>query len=204
MALFKDTHCVHCGNRTKMISRVKLENDQYICGKCTSKIPMVLSQELTGRSYEEFLHLDNYMKEVNPQLKSRFRETHKFYGVRLDTAHDILCLSELLPEVYVKLSDVSEFDLKYVADEVNDGWLGVKVTGKVFLRVRADDIFLFIDKVMARNVKANAKTKGLMGKKVIYDNPAGMDEFLQHYEAASQHALNELLRQINRQIDALE
>lgn len=204
MALFKEKLCTHCGKKTNMLTRIKLENDEYICGKCVDKMPSEMSEELTGRPYGDFFYLRNYVDEVNPVLAKRFRETHKFHGIHLDTAHDLFYLDGLYPTIYFQLKDLDEFELEFTPDEVKDGFLGAKVTGKIYLRVRIEELLLFVDKVIAKDVKASAKIGGVVSKKVTYENPKGMDEFIHHMLAAREHALNAEIDRLSRELDDAE
>ena len=165
---------------------------------------MEISQELTGRSYDDFLNLDTYVREINPKLEKRFRETHKFHGVHLDTAHDLLYLDGYYPTIYIQLKDVDELELEFVADEVKEGFFGAKVTGKIYLRARVEEVLLFVDKVIAKDVKADAKVGGIIGKKVTYENPKGMDEFIHHLYAARKHALDEEVYRLTHELDSAE
>ena len=193
MALFKEVLCVHCGKKTNMLTRTKLDDGQYICGKCVENIPSELSRELTGRSYEDFLYLRGYMDQVNPMLKNMFRETHKFHGIHIDTAHDLFYLDGMYPTTYFHFKDLSECQLEFVPDEVKDGFFGAKVNGKIYLRLRVDSLYLYKDEIIAKDVKAAAKIGGIMSKKVTYENPKGMDEFVHHLHGAWKHALDEEL-----------
>lgn len=204
MALFKEKMCVHCGQKTNLLTRVSLENDQYLCGKCTSRIPSGITTELKGHSYDDFLWLDHYMKKISPKLKKMFRETHRFYGIVLDSAHDIIHLegSLLVCDMYCPLDYISEFTLEFVPDKVKDGIFSTKVTGKVFLRLRADELLWFEDREIASNIKASARTAGWSGNRVVYENPKGMDDFCTHFEMARLHAIEARFR-LNQEAEGL-
>lgn len=204
MAFFKEKPCAHCGKKTNMLTRVKLNNDQYICGKCLDKFPTEISQELTGHSYEEFLNIYNYINKVNPTLKKQFRETHKFHGIHIDTTHELFYLDFVSPTTYLQFKDLSDCNLEFSADEVKDGFLGAKVTGKIYLKLRMDNMLLYVDKVIATDIKASAKVSGVMNKKVTYENPKGMDEFIRHFGLAWNRAITQNIDMLLSQSDYLE
>ena len=191
MALFKEKSCAHCGKRANMLTRIKLVDDRYICGKCVDKIPMELSEALNGRSYNDFLVLNHYVNEINPQLEKRFHETHRFHGIHLDAANELFYLDGYYPTIYCRLGELNEFEMQFAPDEVKDGFFGAKVIGKIYLRLRINKLMLFVDKVIAKDVKAEAKVSGFGSKNVTYQNPRGMDEFLHHFNGALRHALEQ-------------
>lgn len=189
MALFKEVKCVCCGNKTNILTRTKLEDGQYLCFKCLEKIPAEMSRELAGRSYEEFETLQNYMDQIHPLLEKSFHETHKFHGISIDTANALFRLDWMYPTACFRFEDLDEFSLEFVPDEVKDGIFGTKVNGKIYMKLRINYLLLYIDKVIVRDVKASAKISGIMSKKVTYENPKGMDEFLHHFQRAWTYAI---------------
>lgn len=190
MALFKEVKCTCCGKKTNVLTRTRLEDGQYLCSKCLEMIPYELSRELEGRSYADFETLKEYMEVNNPDWDKMFRETHKFHGIHIDTANALFYLDWLHPTTYFRFVDLDEFSLEFVPDEVKEGMFGTKVTGKIYMKIRVDSMLLYMDKVLAKDVKASAKISGVMNKKVTYENPKGMDEFLHHFLRAWDYAAN--------------
>lgn len=204
MGFFKEITCAHCGKRAGMLGRVALDNDQYVCGKCMKDFPTEIQTELAGHSYQDFLRVRHYMDEINPKLKKTFHETHKYYKIHIDTAHDLFYLDDLYPTVYFRFENLKDFSLEYVADTVKDGMLSTKVNGKIFMKIGVEDLLFFRDCVLASDVKANAKVSGVINKKYTYENPKGMDDFLHHFQGAWTHAVTEVLNRYLREREAEE
>lgn len=202
MGLFKEINCVHCGKKTSMLTRAKLADGQYVCGKCTSKIPSEIMSNLGEYTYEDYKELLRYMEESETSLSKAFKETHSFYSIHIDTQHGLFYLDTMYPTVYLKFENLSDFNLTFDPDEVKEGLLGDKVTGKIYYKVKMNTPSFFIDNVLARNVKARAHVKtGIFKDKVEYDNPKGMNEFLHYFESAWDHAKNELYERLARELE---
>lgn len=199
MALFKEIPCAHCGGKTNLITRSKLSNEQYVCSKCTSNIPGAITSCLRDYNYEDFLNLKAYMEESKTQLEKVFQENHSFYGIHIDTEHELFYLDSLYPRTYLKFEDLSECSLEFIADEAKDGILGVKVTGKIFFKIKMSNPYFFKEEILKDGVKATARVeKGLFKNTVKYDNPKGMDDFIHFFNSCWNHAVDAKLARMSR------
>ena len=94
-------------------------------------------------------------------------------------------IDSMFPRVYLKLEEIIDFNMEYVAEEVKEGFLSDKVTGNIYWRLKVNFPYVFKEEVLASGVKAPAKVKkGLLKNSVKYDNPNGMNEFLQYFVSA--------------------
>lgn len=115
--LFNEIKCVHCGEKTGLMTRTKLSDGQYICSKCSSGIPLSVSGRLKEYDYDGFIRLKEYVEYSNNELSKIFRETHSFYSIHIDTEHKLFYFAKDSPYVYYKFEEISEFDLDFIADE---------------------------------------------------------------------------------------
>ena len=199
MALFKEIPCVHCGGKTNLITRSKLSDEQYVCSKCTSNIPGAITSCLRDYDYEDFLSLKAYMEESKTQLEKVFKENHSFYGIHIDTEHELFYLDSIYPKTYLKFENLSECSLEFIADEAKEGVFGVKVTGKIFFKIKMNDPYFFKDEILKEGVKTTARVeKGLFKNTVKYDNPKGMDDFIHYFNDCWTRAVNAKLERLAR------
>lgn len=190
MGLFKEKFCVHCGKKVGMM-KTTLVDGQYLCGKCTKPVPFELSKFLSDYDYDGFKSLLDYLENSENIYKKMFRETHKFFGLHLDTEHALFYLDNMYPRVYLRVDRISDCKLSFDPETIKEGFLGDKVTGNVYLKLKVDFPYIYIDDVFAKDVKASATTKGLLGKKVVYDNPKGMDQFYRAFVDCWERAVEE-------------
>lgn len=203
MGLFKEINCVHCGKKTGVLTRRKLEDGNYVCSKCMSMIPNYIATCLGEYNYEQYQDLRSYLEESENTLSKLFRENHSFYAIHIDTEHELFYIDIDYPRVYLKFEDVADFRLEYEADEVKEGLLGDKVTGKIYLKLKMYSPYFYKEAVLASNVKASANVRdGLFQKKVKYSNPKGMDDFLHYFlstwRSASDAKYARLAEELNR------
>ena len=205
MGLFKEKNCAHCGNKAGLLKST-LADGQYICAKCSKPVPYELSKFMNEYDYEGFTNLLSYLEESNKEFGKMFRETHHFHGLHLDTEHGLFYLDSMFPRIYFLMSEVNKCELDYRPETIKEGFLGDKVTGDVHIKLGVDFPYIFMDNVLARNVKASATTKGVFNKKVLYDNPKGMDTFyiafLDCWESAVKKSVREL-EQLKEELRAL-
>lgn len=199
MALFKEIHCVHCGEKTGMMNRTKLTDGNYVCTKCAKKLPIMLKAELHQYSYTEFRKLCDYVQEMETVLRKQFHATYSFYGIHIDTEHGLFKVDDFDRAVILKFENLSDFTLDYQPDEVKDGVFSTKVTGKLYYKMKMNFPYVFRDGVLAERVKSSAQIKeGLFKKKAIYSNPAGMDEFIYHFNQIWNQEVNAMYDPLTR------
>ena len=190
MALFKEISCACCGGKTNLLTRTKLSDGNYICSKCASKIPAGATTNLSHYDLNGYHNLVDYTTRVNSDLRLQFRQTHYFHGICLDAEHGLFYLDSLHKPVYCKLSNLSEFELSYEPEEVREGLLSDKVKGNIRLRMKVEFPYQYKDEVLAFNVKSSCTIhNGLFKSKAVYENPKGMDDFLQTFHRAWNGAL---------------
>ncbi len=208
MGLFKEIMCVECGAKTGLLSRTKIDGEQYLCSKCTSSVPSYIKKYLGEYSHENFKNLLFYLQTTNPELEKKFKQTHSFYGIHLDAVNGIFCFDTGLfsKSIYLELESLADFDLVYKAEEFKEGMLSDKVIGEICFGVKMMHPYFCYEDVIATGVKAGAK-QSFFGTKVTYSNPKGMDEFIQTFEEAWAKAREEwfaLLEEYRNKYEAEE
>ncbi len=183
MALFKEVLCAECGKKAGALLRTKLQDGNYLCFDCASKVPAFLMKNC--QSMDEYHGKIAYLEE-NSKIAEIFEENHVFSGIHLDTTHHYFYVNALSqsPKVYLNFADVEQFDLAFIAKEYKDGVIsGKKVEGKITMSLRVSSPEFFFEDVIDSKAKAPAK-KGFLSNKVVYDSPVGMDEFMYYFEEA--------------------
>lgn len=204
MGLFKEIYCAHCGKKTGLLTRKKLRDEQYVCSNCMSSMPRCIKESLDEGDYENFKRVKEYISYSNNELSKIFRKTHSFYSLHIDTAHKLFYFDTDHPRVYYQMEQLSEFDLDFVADEVKEGFLSDKVTGKILITIKVDHPNWYKSDVFESYVNAKANVKGIYNKRAIYENPKGMDEFLYHFTRAWNIAREELYTRLTRELEEIE
>ena len=192
MGLFKDIYCSNCGEKTNLLTRLKLKDGQYLCSKCSSTIPSVMKETVkTDYGIKEYQDLLKYIEYSNKALRPVFRETHSYYNIHIDTEHGLLYFGYSLNEktVFFELANLAEFNLVFDAEKLKEGMLGDKVQGKLLLVVKMTDPYFYHEEILDYSAKAKAKRK-LLSSRVEYENPHGMDEFILYFETAWQSSLD--------------
>ncbi len=189
MGFFKEIYCADCGKKTNILTRTKLADEQYLCYECTADIPSYIQKCLPSYSLEQYRELKKYIEYSNNELSKLFNENHDFYSLHIDTEHEIFYFdSGLFSEpLYLKFSNINDFDLVFSPDELKESMFGDKVTGKIFFKIKMNIPYFYYEKVLAKDVKAKAKTS-FFGSKVEYENPKGMSEFLFYFLSAWRNA----------------
>lgn len=205
MKLFKDVMCVHCGNKTNILTRAKLKDSQYVCSKCTSKIPVMISKGLSDYDYEDFKELKAYLEHSNNELSKIFRENHSYYTIHIDTEHELFYLDNCYPRVYFKFEDLADFHLEFRPDEVKEGFLSSKVTGKIHLKLKMSSPYCFVEEVLDYSAKAKAEiVNGIFKSKVSYSNPKGMDDFLDYFLSTWNDASDRKYRRLAQELESYD
>lgn len=186
MSLFKEIYCAECGAKTNLLTRTKLSDNKYLCSKCTTNIPSFIKTCMDGiYSLEDYHHLMDYLKESNEVLKQKFKETGTYQSLHLDAFNGLFYIEDSMWEepVYLKLSNIVEFELLFSPDTLKEGIMRDKVYGRTLFRVGMSEPFFYYEKIIERKAKAKAK-KVFFGTKLECENPKGMDDFLLSFRAA--------------------
>ena len=202
MGLFQEINCVHCGKKTSLLTRKKLRDGQYVCSKCLAGMPSCIKEYLGDGDYNNFKNVKEYMQYSNDELSRVFRETHSYYSLHIDTEHKLFYLSSDHPRTYYKMSELSEFNLEFVPNEVKEGLFSDKVEGKLVITIKMDFPYWFKDEVFENYVSAKAKIKGMINKRALYDNPKGMDDFLHAFGRAWDQAKAEEFARLTSEIES--
>ncbi len=190
MELFKEINCGECGAKTNLFTRTKLNDEQFLCSKCTSMIPGYINKCLGDYTLEQYRELKNYIVYSNDILSKKFNENHWFHTLHIDTEHSLFYFDTgfFSKPIYFEFNNICDFDLVFSPNEIKEGFFGDKVIGKILFKLKMNNPYFYYEEIIARDVKAKAKTS-FFGSKVEYDNPKGMDEFYLYFMTAWQDAI---------------
>ena len=194
MGLFKEVLCSECGKKAGLFTRTKLADGTYLCSECTADIPAYIL-ECVPKHYdlEDFKALKRYITYSKETLKPKFSETASYEKLHIDEDNKLFYISAGFfgEPLYLEFANVSSFDMDYQAQTVKEGLIGDKVFGDVTVALSmAVPRFTYI-KVLAKDVKAKAKTN-FLGTKVTYEYPKKMEEFLIRFLTAWNEALEDI------------
>lgn len=193
MGLLSKVECAECRNPAGPIMRVKLNDGNYICSKCARIIPTyAYGNLLQDYSLDDFHAFKKYIQFSKEQLAPIFEETASYYTIHLDDTHGLFYLGNPYDKekIFLKLENVLIFDLVYNGKEFSSGVTGQKVEGDVLFEIAVSEPFFKHEEKLATGIKAKAK-KTLFGSKVSYENPKGMDDFVQAFSFAWNECLDE-------------
>ena len=193
MGIFKEINCACCGKKTNLLTRMKLQDGNYLCSECAAKIPSFLKDSVKSHyDLEDYHSFLAYIEYSNKELRPRFHETHWYYSIHIDTENKIFYLGYDINEktVFFNFHNIEAFNLVFNAEEFKEGVLGDKVKGELALILKMNNPYFYHEEILDYSAKAKAKKK-LLSNKVEYDNPKGMDEFLLFFQTAWQASLEE-------------
>lgn len=192
MGLLKKKECAICGREAKIMTRTALADGNYLCSDCGFCIPKYMETSVKNSyTIDDFNGFKNYLNTESKVLKEKFRETKSYYTLHIDAVNKIMYIGKRITEdtLFLKFSDIEEFELTFSADEFKEGILGDKVTGKVLFLIKYAYPSFYHEEVLDYAVKTSAK-KSFFGSKVSYSNPPEMDEFLEFFYKAWGKALD--------------
>lgn len=179
MKLFKDVNCAVCDNKTNVLTRFKLSDGQYICGKCAATIPSYMKESVRSQyGLEEFKKFKEYCKFSKEELEPKFDMTDSYKGVNIDENHGIFCLNmDIMGEIlYLQFKNIVDFDFEFVPEVLKEGILGDKVEGKVMFRLQMRNPEFYCELELDSSAKGRAK-KSFFGNKISYEHPEKMMDF---------------------------
>ncbi|MBQ6931163.1 MAG: hypothetical protein IJN38_03455 [Clostridia bacterium] len=179
MAIFNKQDCIHCGGSTNILTRVKLKDGKYICGKCSEVFPGSVSFHcLSNMTYKDFT---DYLvhKEENRKRLETFNVTDVYFDrVYVDMEKDWVVFSNhsmefndrermlnANPDIF-EMKDLIYYDFFYDIKSVKEGVFKDKVKADVRLIIAFNNRwypYSFDDKVL-RNHNHDAKIKGIINR----------------------------------------
>ncbi len=180
MGLLKKKECAICGGEAKMLSRAELADGNYLCKECASCIPKHMYKSIIERySLDDFNGFKNYLQTENKELKSKFRETASYFELHLDSENKLMYIGKKIENktVFIKLTDIEEFEIEFNPTEYKEGAFSDKVTGKIICLVKCSYPYFYYETVLDPYATTTLK-KSLLGKTKSYSNPENMDDFL--------------------------
>ncbi len=204
MAMFKEVTCSACGAKAGLLTRSKLKDGTYVCSQCKKKVPGYIKRSLKKYTLEDFQNMKQYLIFSKTNLKATFQETHCYKTVSLDAKHGLFCLEELGQNLYLQLHNLADFNLTFEPEKAKEGTWSDNVIGKVQLSFEMHEPYFKREVLIATGVKAPAVKKGIINKKMVYDMPKGMEDFLLAFHEAWKKALEEENRRLNMELVRLQ
>lgn len=204
MELFKEINCTVCGKKTKMLSRIKLADGNYVCADCQAHSPHYMYESITGNytltDYKKFLEYIEYSSNV---LRPIFHETHKYYSLHIDTENNLFYIGNYIDKntLFLQLCNIIDFDLVFSPEKIKEGLIGDKVQGKVLFKIKMQDPYFYYEEILDYSAKAKAK-KTFFGSNIQYENPKGMDDFMLYLRSALMSCINESHSNNKTSVDA--
>lgn len=186
MGLFKDIFCAKCGKKTRLLTRTRLADDNYLCSECTSMIPSYMVDSVCKLySYEVYNNLIEYIDYSNIALRPIFQETHTYYNLHIDIDHGLFYIGKSIDDytVFLRMRYIDDYALTFTADELKEGAFGDKITGRILFRLQMGHPAFYHEAVLDNYARVKAK-KAFFGTEYRYENPKGMDEFVLAFESA--------------------
>lgn len=186
MRPFKDIYCAKCGRKTRLLTRTRLADDNYLCSECTSVIPDHMMDSVRKcYSYEGYNNLIEYIDYSNKALRPIFRETHSYYNLHIDTEHGLFYIGSNFNDctIFLRMRYIDDYSLTFAAEEVKAGTFENKIMGKILFRIQMGHPVFYYETILDNYAKVKAK-KAFFGTEYRYENPKEMDEFLLFFESA--------------------
>ncbi len=194
MGFLNRVKCTHCGRKTAPMARRSLGDGSSICNHCQVRIPEEALKMLPDYDYASFAQLREFADKVEPVLAKCFHQTHSFFGIHLDADNGIFFVREYGQgkPFYLRTADVRSFEMhfrgkKYKARNTH---LDCKVTGEVHCIVSVNDPIYVFRGIVACGMEADGETDPLR-LQFSYDNPEGMDEFIQIFNQTVRRTIEE-------------
>ncbi len=175
--------CVNCGKEAIFLFRTKLADKNYLCKECAKIIPSYMKKSVKQHyRLEDYRDLKAYIEYSNLELRTLFQETDSYETIHLDQESGIFYIGYGIDEktMFFEFANVTSFDLVFKAEEYKDGVFREHVKGKVLMELEVESPFFHHEEIILYSAKAKAR-KALFGSKVRYENPKGMDMFLQTF-----------------------
>ena len=192
MSLLKEINCANCGEKTTMLFRTKLKDKNYLCSKCMKKIPSYMKKTVKKEySLEDYNDFKAYVEYSEQYLRPVFQETHEFHGIHIDTDNQIFYIGYGIDKntLFLNFSNLVDFDLVFKAEEFKEGIIGSKVKGDIVMGITMSNPYFNHEEILIYGAKAKAK-KALFGASVRYENPKGMDFFIEAFACAWEEAVS--------------
>lgn len=181
MGLFKEINCAECGEKTKLVMRMKLIDGNYICSKCKKAIPRFI-EKYASENYtiEDYRHVKEWAPASVEKYGSTFSVTDRYVDVEIDANNGLFKIDSSVfggkSAPILKFEDVVDFDFGFNAKEYKEGMLGGKVKGESLFCVTMREPRFYYETVLDASASASAK-KSFFGNKVTYEHPKKLQDF---------------------------
>jgi hypothetical protein len=141
-------------------------------------MPSYIEDQLENYTTEEYDEVVKYLEHSENVLAKQFIETDSYFNLKIDSINKLFCFdgSFFSEPLYLKFSQVADFDLVYSPEEYKDGFLSEKVFGTVSLKLKMNFPEFEYEYELATNVKAKAH-KRFFSNKIDYELPNNMQNF---------------------------
>lgn len=183
MGIFKDIPCAACQESTKKLSCIKLKDKNYLCSSCMKRIPSFIRKSVKKDYYiADFHTLINSINYSDEKLRPLFRETGRYYSMHIDSDNHLFYIGNSINDktVFFEFHNVLNFDLAFKAVKVKEGFVGIKVYGKILMEVDVQIPYFRFETVLDNFVSVKAQ-KIMQGTKVKYEDPQDMNAFYEYF-----------------------
>lgn len=180
MGLFKEVYCIACGEKTNMLTRMKLKDGSCLCSKCKDKLPVFMQSYVKDNySFGDYKNALQWKTDSIRQYKGVFNVTASFKDrIYLDEEHGLFTLEGYL-EGYTpvfQIADIDSYQFHFEPKEYKEGVFNGRIEGDLqfYIKMRNPDIEY--ETVLQYGVKVKVKQK-LFGEDEFGDLPEKFTTF---------------------------
>lgn len=192
MSVLKEINCAGCGIQTNLLFRTKLRDGKYVCSKCMKIFPSYMKQTAKKEyTLEEYNNFKGYLEYSEQYLQPIYRETHSFHQIGMDTNNLIFRLGYSIDKntLFLKFENLVEFDMVFKPEEYKKDLVGNKVKGDIVMGITMSNPCFKHEEILVYGAKAKAR-KALFGASIRYENPKGMDLFMDAFACAWEESMS--------------
>ena len=175
--------CSCCQKEVKSKNTVELADGNFICNQCFERVSKDFFFSPTYDTIEKVKKIIDYMVYSNTELKPIFKPDYGngYYGIEVDPVNGLIKLGNT--EWFFKLSDIQDFDVKFVPKEYSQGLSlkKCKVIGDIVFEAtvkESDTVPLaFYNGTLMFDQKVTGRFDSIASTNITVDNPPDMDRF---------------------------
>lgn len=173
MGIFRKAKtCPSCGTTVKGTEQTVFEgrNPFVLCKNCAGKIhPQILDYAKKNWEIEDYKDYIAW-EEATKEERSHFDpDVNKTYNVKIDTRHNLFALgSGKKGGMVFRFADLLNYELKFAAEKVEEGFFSDTVRGNELITVELDVPNVYLEEVVTWNTDMKLKKKGTYSPKYEY------------------------------------
>ena len=193
--------CKYCGKPMKNYQKVTLKDGTVICSDCRT-IPEYMKETFENWTYEDFQNFKEYEAISKDEYTKQFSPTVSYGKLFLDEKHGLICIDDKYKpgeSLLLSAAMIESFIYDFIAKEANSGILHTEVIGDVVVAAVCQYPFFAALIKVKKDVKAPAKKKGIINKKIEYEMPEELQFFMLRMEACVRNEKERLRNQLERE-----